>query len=116
MNDRTYRYFHGDPLYPFGYGKSYSTFAYSEIKLDRDELQAGEPLTIEAEVKNTGSRDEDEVAELYLTYPQLSGAHTRAPGLQARASDRRSQHAGKLPTGSPRSEHGECCRRPVGRA
>ena len=78
MKNRTYRYFHGEPLYPFGYGKSYSTFAYSGLKLDRRALLAGEPLTVEAEVKNTGARDGDEVAELYLTYPSLPGAPIRA--------------------------------------
>jgi len=78
MKDRTYRYFSGTPLYPFGYGRSYSTFAYSGLKLDRPALQAGQSLTVEAEVKNTSARDGDEVAELYVTYPQLAGAPLRA--------------------------------------
>jgi beta-glucosidase len=78
MKDRTYRYFSGTPLYPFGYGRSYSTFAYSGLKLDHPALPAGQPLTVEAEVKNTSARDGDEVAELYVTYPQLAGAPLRA--------------------------------------
>jgi len=78
MKDRTYRYFSGTPLYPFGYGRSYSTFAYSGLKLDHSTVQAGQPLTVEAEVKNTSAREGDEVAELYVTYPQLAGAPLRA--------------------------------------
>jgi beta-glucosidase len=78
MANRTYRYFTGQPLYPFGYGLSYTRFAYSNLKLDEPAVQAGQPLTVEADVKNTGSREGDEIAELYLTYPHLSGAPIRA--------------------------------------
>jgi len=78
MNNRTYRYFHGQPLYPFGYGLSYSKFAYSKAKLSKAKLKAGEPLTVEAVVKNTGGRDGDEVVQVYLTFPQLPGAPIRA--------------------------------------
>jgi len=78
MKNRTYRYFEGQPLYPFGYGLSYSTFAYSNLKLSSIALQAGEPLSIEAEVKNTSQRESDEVAQLYLTFPKLRGAPLRA--------------------------------------
>lgn len=68
MKNRTYRYFHGQPLYGFGYGLSYTAFAWSGVKAPA-EVKAGEPVTIEADVKNTGSRAGDEVAELYLTQP-----------------------------------------------
>ena len=78
MNNRTYRYFHGQPLYPFGYGLSYSKFAYSKAKLSKAKLKAGEPLTVEAVVKNTGGHDGDEVVQVYLTFPQLPGAPVRA--------------------------------------
>ncbi len=70
MANRTYRYFKGKPLYGFGYGLSYTTFAYSGLKLSTTTLHAGDPLTVEADVKNTGSRAGDEVAELYLTPPR----------------------------------------------
>jgi beta-glucosidase len=70
MKDRTYRYFHGTPLYGFGYGLSYSHFAYSDLKLSTKDVNAGDTLTVEAEVRNTGSRAGDEVAELYLTPPK----------------------------------------------
>jgi beta-glucosidase len=54
MKGRTYRYFDQKPLYPFGYGLSYSTFAYKNLKLSSASLNAGDPLTVEADVTNTG--------------------------------------------------------------
>jgi beta-glucosidase len=74
MANRTYRYFKGKPLYGFGYGLSYTTFAYSNLKLSSGHVKAGDPLQVEVDVKNTGSHAGDEVAELYLTPPQASGA------------------------------------------
>jgi beta-glucosidase len=71
MSNRTYRYFKGTPLYAFGYGLSYTTFGYSNVKAAKT-LAAGETLKVEADVKNTGSRAGDEVAELYLTPPQTA--------------------------------------------
>jgi beta-glucosidase len=68
MQNRTYRYFTGRPLYSFGYGLSYTTFAYSGLKVP-PEVQAGDPIQVEADVKNTGSVSGDEVVELYLTQP-----------------------------------------------
>jgi beta-glucosidase len=50
MKNRTYRYFPGDPLYRFGYGLSYTTFRYSDLKLSTESLQAGEPLTADVRV------------------------------------------------------------------
>jgi beta-glucosidase len=78
MKTRTYRYFAGEPLYPFGYGLSYSTFEYSNLKLSNTKLKAGDPLTVEADVKNASSRDGDEVAELYLSFPKSAIAPLRA--------------------------------------
>jgi len=78
MANRTYRYFTGTPLYPFGYGLSYSKFAYSNAKLSAKTVKAGEPLTVEADVKNVSQRDGDEVVQVYLTYPKLPGAPVRA--------------------------------------
>ncbi len=63
---RTYRYFKGEPLYPFGYGLSYTTFAYSDLTLSADTIQAGESLTVSATVTNTGNRAGDEVVQLYV--------------------------------------------------
>jgi beta-glucosidase len=78
MEGRTYRYFKGTPLYPFGYGLSYSTFSYSGLTLPTEEVAAGDPVKAEATVANTGSRAGDEVVELYLTFPDVAGAPIRA--------------------------------------
>ena len=78
MTERTYRYFHGSPLYPFGYGLSYSKFGYSNLELSTERLHAGDPLTVQVEVKNVSGPDGDEVVEVYLTPPQIPGAPLRA--------------------------------------
>jgi beta-glucosidase len=69
MANRTYRYFKGKPLFSFGDGLSYSTFTYKNLKLSASTLRAGDPLTVEADLINSGSLAGDEVAELYLTPP-----------------------------------------------
>ena len=78
MANRTYRYFKGRPMYGFGYGLSYSRFSYSAMKLSASKLAAGETLTVEADLKNEGSREGDEVAELYLMPPRSKVAPTLA--------------------------------------
>jgi beta-glucosidase len=78
MQNRTYRYFHGKPLYPFGYGLSYSSFFYSNLSLPKNAIAAGDGLTAAVTVKNTGKREGDEVAELYLSFPNVPGAPLRA--------------------------------------
>jgi beta-glucosidase len=70
MAGRTYRYFKGKPLFAFGDGLSYTAFSYSNLQLSSRRLHAGETLTVEADVNNTGNRAGDEVAELYLKSPQ----------------------------------------------
>jgi beta-glucosidase len=62
MRNRTYRYFEGEPLYPFGHGLSYTQFEYSGLKVDR----AGDNVTVTVNVKNVGKRAGDEVAQLYV--------------------------------------------------
>lgn len=66
MEGRTYRYFRGQPLYPFGHGLSYTRFAYSGLRLSRQELGASEKLQASLGVKNVGTRDGDEVVQLYV--------------------------------------------------
>lgn len=78
MKGRTYRYFEGKPLYPFGYGLSYTTFSYRGLRLLKKAIRAGEPLTAEVTVTNTGKREGDEVAQLYLSFPNVPGAPLRA--------------------------------------
>jgi beta-glucosidase len=77
MRERTYRYFHGKPLYPFGYGLSYAKFDYSHLKLPTKPVQAGKALTVEADVRNSSSVAGDEVAELYISGEQSEGAPVR---------------------------------------
>jgi beta-glucosidase len=72
MKSRTYRYFKGEVLYPFGYGLSYSQFSYGAPHVSLTPIQAGTSLTVAAEVRNMSHRDGDEVAELYVTPPQTA--------------------------------------------
>jgi beta-glucosidase len=93
MQGRTYRYFTGKPLYEFGFGLSYTTFAYDHLRAPSAWVEAGEPVVIEADVRNTGAVAGDEVAELYLKQPtgfetplhELAGFHRvhLAPGESA---------------------------------
>lgn len=78
MKNRTYRYFEGKPLYPFGYGLSYTTFSYSGLTLPDKSIKAGEPLEAEVTVTNTGKLAGDEVAQLYLEFPPVAGAPFKA--------------------------------------
>ena len=78
MSNRTYRYFSGRPLYPFGYGLSYARFEYSNLKLSSNALKAGGALSVDADVQNTSRTDGDEVVEVYLTFPKMAGAPNRA--------------------------------------
>jgi len=66
MEGRTYRYFHGQPLYPFGYGLSYTTFEYGAAKLSKSSIKAGKTVDITIPVSNTGSVDGEEIVEVYV--------------------------------------------------
>ncbi|MFN4358302.1 beta-glucosidase BglX [Sphingopyxis alaskensis] len=63
------------PLYPFGYGLSYTSFTYSPVTLDRSKIRPGEPLTASVTVTNSGPRDGEEVVQLYVR--DLVGSVTR---------------------------------------
>ena len=78
MKGRTYRYFTGAPLYPFGYGLSYTSFEYSNLSFDKPSLGATDDLTASVDVKNAGKMAGDEVVELYLAHPGVDGAPLRA--------------------------------------
>ena len=65
---RTYMYFKGKPLYPFGFGLSYTTFQYSDFKTSSDKLDKNGELTVSVQIKNTGSRAGDEVVQLYVKH------------------------------------------------
>ncbi len=66
MENRTYRYFSAAPLYLFGFGLSYTTFTYSNLKITPETIQAGDTVSIEVEVENTGQYLGDEVVQLYI--------------------------------------------------
>lgn len=66
MENRTYRYFKGEALYPFGYGLSYTTFKYSKLSVSKT-LNSGETVSVSVKVKNTGKLAGDEVVQLYLS-------------------------------------------------
>jgi beta-glucosidase len=66
MTGRTYRYLEKEPLYPFGYGLSYTTFEYSDIALSAACIPLGESVEVSALVTNVGSCDGDEVVQLYV--------------------------------------------------
>lgn len=67
MRGRTYRYYAGQPFYAFGHGLSYTTFTYSDLSVTTDPLHAADTFHVAFRVKNTGSRDGDEVTQLYAT-------------------------------------------------
>ncbi len=71
MTNRTYKYFKGEPLYPFGHGLSYTTFTYANLEIP-DEINAQEDIPISVEVTNSGNREGDEVVQLYLSHHNRS--------------------------------------------
>ncbi|HLY17044.1 MAG TPA: glycoside hydrolase family 3 C-terminal domain-containing protein, partial [Bryobacteraceae bacterium] len=68
MKGRTYRFFEGEPLYPFGYGLSYTTFSYANLQAP-DSAATGQPLTVSVDVTNSGKRAGEEVVQLYVKHP-----------------------------------------------
>jgi beta-glucosidase len=78
MSKRTYRYFDGEPLYPFGYGLSYTSFSYGKPRVDQASVPAEGAVSISVDVTNTGTMAGDEVVQLYLAHPGVAGAALRA--------------------------------------
>jgi beta-glucosidase len=72
MEGRTYRYFHGEPLYPFGHGLSYTTFAASDLRIHPAKVTHGGQIAVSVSVTNTGDRAGDEVVQLYIRHPDAT--------------------------------------------
>jgi beta-glucosidase len=79
MENRTYRFFKGVPLYPFGYGLSYTRFEYSKPVLAKDTIAAGSDLEVRTTVKNVGKMESDEIVQMYLKDVEAS---VRVPNWQ----------------------------------
>ena len=82
---RTYMYFKGEPLYPFGYGLSYTTFKYSKLRTSAPGLKRDGQITVSLNVTNTGARDGDEVVQLYVKH---LGSKVDRPGKELRGFQR----------------------------
>jgi beta-glucosidase len=83
MQNRTYRYFTGDVLYRFGYGLSYSKFVYRIPAVNATSIQAGDSVTVTAEIRNLSQREGDEVAELYVVPPHIKvSPHVEMEGFR----------------------------------
>ena len=93
MEGRTYRYFQGSPLYPFGYGLSYTRFGYSNARLSQSRIDAGASAHLEVQVANLGDRDSDEIVQLYV-----SREHAGAPLRRLAAFQRVTLAAGAVQT------------------
>lgn len=91
MKGRTYRYMQQEPLFPFGHGLSYTTFAYGEAQLDTDTIRNGETVTLTIPVSNAGQRDGDEIVQVYLKCP----ADKEGPRYTLRAFKRVHVQAGE---------------------
>jgi beta-glucosidase len=95
MKGRTYRYMEEEPLYPFGYGLSYSTFRFDSLSLSASSIPAGREITASVRVTNTGSRRADEVAQVYVTDLEAS---VRVPRWQLAGFSRVSLDPGRSET------------------
>ncbi|MFW5981601.1 MAG: glycoside hydrolase family 3 C-terminal domain-containing protein [Halanaerobiaceae bacterium] len=87
MENRTYRYMKEEPLYPFGYGLSYTDFAYSDLEISEKKLNSNtdRKITVSVTVENTGDRNGDEVVQLYIKDLEAS---TRVPNMDLRGFKR----------------------------
>jgi beta-glucosidase len=91
MKGRTYRYYAGTPVYPFGAGLSYTSFRYAPLRIEPVDGAFENGAVVSTDISNTGGREGDEVAQLYLTPPGFEGA----PRLALRGFQRVSLKAGE---------------------
>lgn len=79
MEGRTYKYMDAEPMYPFGFGLSYTDFEYSDIKLSNERIRKGKSINAAVTVKNSGDKEAEEVVQLYVSDLEAS---VRAPKYQ----------------------------------
>ena len=91
MNNRTYRYFSGEPLFPFGYGLSYTSFKYGNLVIPATSTTNSD-ITFKVDVSNSGNMDGEEVVQVYLTH---KNAGTKTPIRALKAFKRISLKAGE---------------------
>jgi beta-glucosidase len=91
MKGRTYRYMQQEPLYPFGYGLSYTSFKYNKVTLSKEKVKAGNPVNLNIDLQNTGTVNGDEVVQVYVK----NNADKEGPVKSLRAFKRISIAAGK---------------------
>ena len=96
-NGRTFWYFDGDVSYEFGYGLSYTNFAYSNFKISKSSITPNSTFSISVDVKNTGSREGDEVVQVYMTTPD-NPASLQRPIKQLKGFQRVTLPAGQTKT------------------
>lgn len=95
FNGRTYMYFDKKPIYAFGYGLSYTSFSYSNIRVDKPSIFKSDTITISVDVKNTGTFDGDEVVQMYLRQKEAS---VKMPLRQLKAFKRIRINKGEIRT------------------
>ena len=81
----TYLYYDGEPLYPFGYGLSYTAFRYGALNVEKRGYEQGEKITLSFDLENVGMCDGDEVVQVYVSYPRLP---LKMPAKQLKAFKR----------------------------
>jgi len=96
MKNRTYRYFSGEPLYPFGYGLSYSDFAYSNMKMI-NQTKIGEKVNVSVDVTNTSNIDGEEVVQLYISN-KTKGIDVELPKIALKGFQKIALKAGETKT------------------
>jgi beta-glucosidase len=94
-NGRTYMYFTGEALYPFGYGLSYTTFAYSNLRTSTSRLARDGQVTVSVNVRNAGKRDGEEVVQLYVKH---MGSKVERPNKELKGFQRVALKAGETKT------------------
>jgi beta-glucosidase len=95
FNGRTYMYFEGKPIYPFGFGLSYTNFAYTNVSIDKTTMRFNDTISVKLDVQNSGKLDGDEVVQLYI---QQKSSGLKLPQKQLKSFQRISLKKGETKT------------------